>query len=96
MPLGPSGLPTHAYDPRDFAAEVAAAGLRVRALYGCQGLGAHLQEEHLLDLMADAARWPAWERALLDTCDHPNIIGVSSHLLAVANRAGVGDDAPPQ
>ncbi len=87
VPMGPSGIPTYAYDPEEFVAELAAAGLAVRALYGCQGLGAHLPEGQMLALMADAARWAPWREVLLATCDHPAIVGVSSHLLAVATRA---------
>jgi len=29
-------------------------------------------------------RWPVWRQLLLATCDHPNIVGVSASLLAVA------------
>jgi len=60
----------------------------VERLIGCQGLGAHLQEEHLLALMADPQRWPVWRELLLATCDRPDVVGVSSHLLAVARRPG--------
>lgn len=88
--MGPDALPVYAFRPEEFVGELAGAGLAVRALYGCQGLGAHLQEEHLLARLDDPARWPLWRRALLDTCGHPNVVGVSSHLLAVVGR----DDAP--
>jgi SAM-dependent methyltransferase len=90
VPMGPDAIPTYAFSPEEFVAELAGAGMMVRVLYGCQGLGAHLHEDHLLALMDDPARWPLWRRALLDTCDHPNIVGVSSHLLAVAGRADAG------
>jgi hypothetical protein len=36
--------------------------------------------------MDDPQRWPAWRDVLLATCDHPNVVGVSNHLLAVARR----------
>lgn len=85
VPMGPNGIPTYTFYPEEFVAELAAAGLTVRNLYGGQGLGAHLQEENLLALMGDAERWQHWQQVLLDTCDHPNIVGVSSHLLAVAS-----------
>jgi hypothetical protein len=86
VPMGPDAIPTYAFYPEEFTAELTQAGFTIRALYGCQGLGAHLQEEHLLALMADDTRWPLWRQVLLDTCGHPNIVGVSSHLLAVASR----------
>ena len=91
VPMGPSALPTYSFYPEEFVAELAAADLDVRTLYGCQGLGAHLQEDNLLALMDDAARWPSWQQVLLDTCDHPNIVGVSSHLLAVASPNDTAD-----
>jgi len=86
VPMGPDRLPTYAYDPEEFVADLAAAGLAVRTIYGSQGLAAHLPEEHLLALLADEARWHPWRQVLLETCDHPAIIGVSSHLLAVATH----------
>ena len=88
--MGPDALPVYTFWPEEFTGELAQAGLIVRALYGCQGLGAHLQEEHLLALMDDPERWPLWRQALLDTCGHPTIVGVSPHLLAVATRQCAG------
>jgi hypothetical protein len=85
--MGPGALPTYAFWHEEFVGELVEAGLAVRALYGCQGIGAHLQEEHLLALMDDPERWPVWRRVLLETCDRPDIVGVSSHLLAVAGQA---------
>lgn len=91
VPMGPEAIPTYAFYPEEFTGELAKVGFAVRALYGCQGLGAHLQEEHLLALMDDHERWALWQRALLDTCDHPNIVGMSSHLLAVTSQHQAGD-----
>ncbi len=88
VPMGPDALPTYAFYPEEFVDELRAAGFAVRTLYGCQGLGAHLQEEHMRALMDDPARWPLWRQALLETCDHPAIVGVSSHLLALAQPIG--------
>jgi SAM-dependent methyltransferase len=85
-PIGPGGAPAYFFMPDTFVELLAASGLTVEHLYGCQGLGAHLQEENLLALMHDPDRWPAWRDLLLATCDHPNIVGVSNHLLAVARR----------
>lgn len=84
--MGPNGIPTYTFYPEELVDELSSAGLVVRTLYGCQGLGAHLQEDNLLALMDDAERWQSWQQVLLDTCDHPNIVGVSSHLLAVASH----------
>ena len=80
------GAPVYLCWPEEFVGEVERAGLSVERLFGCSGLGAHLQEDHLLALMADPARWPAWREMLLRTCDHPMIVGVSTLLLAVARR----------
>ena len=56
-------------------------------LYGCGGLGAHMHEERLASLMDDQERWTLWRRVLLATCDHPNVVGVSNRVLAIARRA---------
>lgn len=90
IPMGPNCVPTYAFYPEEFVAELAQAGLAVHALYGCQGLGAHLPEERLLAVLDDPERWPLWQQALLATCDHPNIVGLSSHLLAVARAKNEG------
>ena len=86
--MGPHAAPTHNFLPEEFVAALTGAGLPVERLYGCNGLGAHLQEDHLLALMADPERWPIWRDVFLATCDHPNVVGVSNHLLAVARRPG--------
>lgn len=88
VPMGPSAIPVYTFYPEEFVGELAHTGLAVQRLYGCQGLGAHLQEDHLLALMDDPERWPVWRKVLLETCGHPNVVGVSNHLLAVARRAG--------
>jgi 2-polyprenyl-3-methyl-5-hydroxy-6-metoxy-1,4-benzoquinol methylase len=84
--IGAGKAPAYLFLPEEFVGELESAGLRIECLYGCQGLGAHLQEENLTALMGDPERWPAWRDVLLATCDHPNIVGVSSMLLAVARR----------
>ena len=85
--VGPGRAPTWFFLPEEFCTELENGGLDVRHLYGCNGVGAHLDEENLLALMDNGERWPAWRDALLQTCDHPNVIGVSNHILAVAQRA---------
>lgn len=87
VPMGPGRIPTYTFYPEEFTTELARAGLTLCALYGCQGLGAHLPEEQLLAVMDDPGRWTLWRQALLATCDHPNIVGLSSHLLAVTSVA---------
>jgi hypothetical protein len=37
--------------------------------------------------MEDQERWRIWRELLLATVDHPMIVGVSNHLLAVTKRA---------
>jgi hypothetical protein len=83
---GADGPPWYAFLPEEFVALVADAGLELRALYGLQGIAAHLPPDHLEALMADPVRWPVWRELLLATCDHPNVVGVSSHLLAATAR----------
>jgi ubiquinone/menaquinone biosynthesis C-methylase UbiE len=84
--IGPANAPAYFFLPEEFLSSLETAGLRVIRLYGCNGLGAHLEEQHLLDLMADPERWPLWRDLLLATADEITIVGVSNHLLAVAQR----------
>jgi SAM-dependent methyltransferase len=82
--MGPGAAPTYTFLPEELVDLLSQGGFEVLDLYGCQGIGAHLQEDHLLALMDDPARWPLWRELFLATCDHPNVVGVSNHLLAVA------------
>jgi hypothetical protein len=82
--IGPEAAPTYLFLPDEFLGELEAVGLSVERLYGCQGLGAHIQEQNLLALMDDAELWSAWRDVLFETCDCPGIVGVSNLLLAVA------------
>jgi SAM-dependent methyltransferase len=82
--IGPHEAPTYFFLPEEFVTALADAGLAVIRLYGCNGIGAHLEEQHVRELMADGERWSEWEALLLATADHPAIAGVSNHILAVA------------
>lgn len=84
--IGPGKAPAYFYVPDELRVDLMRAGLDIVGLYGCQGIGAHLDEAHLVALMADPRRWPVWERELLATCDHPAIVGVSNLILAVARK----------
>jgi SAM-dependent methyltransferase len=88
--ISPGKAPCHFFFPEELTGELTQAGLKVERLYGCQGIGAHLDEENLLALMDDPVRWPQWRRELLATCDHPAIVGVANHILTVA-RTSAGD-----
>jgi SAM-dependent methyltransferase len=78
--------PWHFFYPEELAALLGEAGLIVERLYGAEGIGAHLQEERLLAMMADPEVWPAWREVLCKTADHPSVVGVARSLLAVARR----------
>ncbi len=83
------GAPAYAYaSPDEFQEEIEAAGIEFVRMVGCMGIGAHLQEEHLRALMADALRWPQWQKVFLESCEHPSIAGASTIILAVARRPG--------
>jgi ubiquinone/menaquinone biosynthesis C-methylase UbiE len=79
------GAPYYWFMPEEFAALLEEVGLRLVRLYGCQGIAAHLPWDHLEALMADRKRWPTCRRLLLATCDHPNIVGLSCHLIAAVS-----------
>jgi len=84
-----SGAPAYFFLPEEFTTLLETAGLTIEHLYGSAGIGAHLHEERLAAVLDDPERWPLWRQALLATCDHPNVAGVSPHLLAVARRPAV-------
>jgi SAM-dependent methyltransferase len=80
--IGEPGAPAYFFRPEELVGLLAETGLRVEQLYGSEGIGAHLQEEHLLGVMQDPELWPEWRDALLTTASHPNVVGVSRSLLA--------------
>lgn len=82
--IGPERAPAYFFEPEEFQVALEAAGFEIQQVYGCSGLGAHLDEQHLQDLMADPVRWSQWQTLLLATVGHPSIVGVSNLLLAVA------------
>lgn len=82
--VGSHRAPTYFFRPDGFVGELTEAGLTVDRMYGCNGIGAHLQEENLLEILCDARSWSIWRELLLATCDEPSIVGVSNHMLAVA------------
>ena len=84
--LSSDRIPHYSFWSEDLVRLLADSGLTLERLYGTNGIGAHIQEENLLTLMADPVRWPIWRDALLATCDRPDIVGVSRLLLAVARR----------
>jgi len=81
-----SEAPAYFFLPEEFSTLLETVGLTVERLYGSAGIGAHLHEERLAAVLDHPERWPLWREALLETCDHPNVVGVSPHLLAVARR----------
>lgn len=79
--------------PEEFASELAEAGLTPETMYGSTGIAAHLPEAQLEALRRSPERWQRWHEAFLATCDHPSIVGLSPHLLAVCRPSkapGVG------
>jgi SAM-dependent methyltransferase len=78
------GAPYQEFMPEEIAGMIEEAGLEITRLVGCQGLAAHLPPEKMEALMKDESRWPTFRDVLLETCDHPALLGFSCHLIAVA------------
>jgi SAM-dependent methyltransferase len=91
------GTPVRELAPEEFVSELAEAGLAPERVYGSAGIAAHLPEASLVTVRQSPERWRRWHAAFLATCDHPSIVGLSPHLLAVAHRpmsAGDSGRAP--
>lgn len=78
-----NGAKVYEFLPEEFASELAEAGLATETVYGSTGIAAHLSESSLEALRRSPERWRRWHAAFLATCDHPSIVGLSPHLLAV-------------
>jgi SAM-dependent methyltransferase len=81
-----NGAEVYEFAPEEFTWELVEAGLEVERVYGSAGIAAHLPEGNLEALRESPERWRRWQAAFLATCDHPSIVGMSPHLLAVARR----------
>jgi SAM-dependent methyltransferase len=89
--IGHGRAPAYFFYPEDFRDLLEREQLEILRIYGCQRIGAHLDEDNLLALISDPVHWPMWKRELLASCDHPADVGVSNHILAVATKGTSGD-----
>jgi SAM-dependent methyltransferase len=76
----------HTFAPGELEGLAEAAGLRVLDRVGCEGLAAYLPMDHLQQVEDDPVRGPVWREILLETCNEPSIVGISNHLLVVAEK----------
>jgi SAM-dependent methyltransferase len=70
------------FTPEEMVDLLARKGIEVVEYVGVQGLSAHLQGV-TEDCYRHPERWKVWEEVLLRTCNHPSVVGVSDHILAV-------------
>jgi SAM-dependent methyltransferase len=84
--LSMNGARVYEFLPEEFASELTEAGLPHEKTYGSAGVAAHLSEASLEALRQSPERWRRWHEAFLATCDHPSIVGLSPHLLAVTHK----------
>ena len=77
----------YTFAPRELEGLAQSAGLSVVDSVGCEGLAAYLPMDHLEQVERDPERWPVWQEILFETCNEPTIVGMSSHLLVVAEKA---------
>jgi SAM-dependent methyltransferase len=82
----PGDLIWYTFAPRELEGLTQKAGLRVLDRVGCEGLAQYLPMDRLAQVEADPVRGPVWRDILLETCNEPSIVGVSNHLLVVAEK----------
>ena len=76
----------YTFAPRELEGLAEEAGLRLLDRVGCEGLAQYLPMERLAEVEADPVRGPVWREILLETCNEPSIVGLSNHLLVVAEK----------
>jgi SAM-dependent methyltransferase len=76
----------YTFGPRELETLAEQAGLRVLDCLGCEGLAQYLPMDRLAEVEADPVRGPIWREILLETCNEPSIVGMSNHLLVVAEK----------
>lgn len=70
------------FTPEEMVDLLARKGIEVVEYVGVQGLSAHLKDV-TEECSRDPERWKIWSDVLLRTCNHPSVVGVSDHILAV-------------
>ncbi|RJS89053.1 class I SAM-dependent methyltransferase [Candidatus Bathyarchaeota archaeon] len=60
-------------------------GIEVLEMVALEGLSSHHREE-TNRLAGDPEKWRIWLEILLETCNHPSIIGASEHILMVGRK----------
>lgn len=60
-------------------------GVETLDLVGLEGLSSHL-EEATNELHKDREKWEMWMEIVLDTCNHPSIVGTAEHILYVGKK----------
>jgi SAM-dependent methyltransferase len=70
------------FTPEEMVDLLARKGIEVVEYVGVQGLSAQLQQV-TEECHQDPERWRVWEDVLIKTCNHPSVVGISDHILAV-------------
>jgi SAM-dependent methyltransferase len=70
------------FTPEEMVDLLARKGIEVVEYVGVQGLSAQLQRV-TEECFRDPERWRIWEDVLINTCNHPSVVGISDHILAV-------------
>ncbi len=70
------------FTPEEMVDLLARKGIEVVEYVGVQGLSAHMKAV-TEECFNHPERWRIWEEVLLRTCNHPSVVGVSDHILAV-------------
>ena len=70
------------FTPEEMVDLLARKGIEIQEYVGVQGLSAQLREvTENCSHQPDA--WSIWKDVLVQTCNHPSVVGVSDHILAI-------------
>lgn len=70
------------FTPEEMVDLLARSGIEVQEYVGVHGLSAHLKAR-TEECLKHPERWKVWMEIVLRTCNHPSVVGVSDHILAV-------------
>jgi ubiquinone/menaquinone biosynthesis C-methylase UbiE len=70
------------FTPEEMVDVLARNGIEVVEYVGAQGLSAQMKDV-TEECSKDPVAWEIWKKVLIDTCNHPSVVGVSDHILAV-------------
>lgn len=82
---GEGFTPTHFYLPEELIEEFEKHNVEILEMAGLEGLSSH-HENETNAIYEDPSQWEKWIKILIETSNHPSLIGSSEHFLFICRK----------